>query len=1832
MRRLLILIALLGTVLSLPLPLRAGVEAHVVWVDGQPNVEVAVDAEPPQQLPQPLKEIDVPFEVTDPQGAKVANGVVKVPITGAKPWQGRLPIPNIKDPKKQHKIALRLPADWLGDYSEEIWFTNEAAQVQTYGLRATGVFPTRKLAFTLGLNGFKSPEARDIPVSTRLRDGDDNAVSARQTTVKPAKEPKRHLIDVTPEPGPAGPFTLEVNVESEVNLLFFNTNLKFAQANARVPISGLEHGDLGLWFNSNVANRPTYQTLQYYYSPHLTDLQRHDAPIVRYDRDKKHTGRQSLRIDYPVNREADVWSQQALPGKPLALSLWVHGNGSNDQLVIHFEDNSNFTAPAWQRFANFSSASLGTLNFSGWRKIRVPVLGEGLQASGNNKGSTEKVDAPIRILALSIKPEPLAKGADPKALRSVWIDDIEAETQVPPAEALSLELQNDDPQGRLLPTSVLAVSVGNGFNAPLKRGKVTLVARVGDNPYWTKTVDLAVDAEQFAVTEVPLKELADKPARGPIELDVTYQDPSQPGARVSRRITLKAAAQGGLVHDFEEPIVFSGYQPGKVIKSEARVVAGGAEGSAHSLAIPVKPKSEECSVLFHPALPGIVDRVEMMVQGGDKPVTLQPWFIDSGYTGIWLRPYNLFWSDPITVDWQGWRKVVVPAPPVPAWHGDKNRYFLFRPWYPLNFAVGTKLVDGETPTEIRIDNLRVVTHLPDDDLLKADVEYPDDTRIHTPGSALRVLLYNYAATPAPLKLTYELRNYQGFVARTAQVDVTVPAGAKHKLTLVEALPPGIYDLTVTGASKERVAAPILVVDAKKYFGDDPSDMLTNSLLLRWQLGLTREKAYLDWDNVEPAPYLRHNHWFEEELKRLNRIELLPKELRPLAARFEAAKAAVAAAEKDRQTKQQQANQATQTEKPFAARADSTAKALVAAKAEDEANTKAVAVAEPKVTLAVKESDAAKLAADEALKVQKAAEAEQKVAQDAQVAADKVVVMALAAQKDAESKTTAASAAQAAAEKLAGEFETAAKAAEADAKLKDKAKELRAKADDLKKKADVAKTVTVEALKVSQGKKADADKSKATADTAKAAVQSAMTKAKNAKQAADQAVQKAQAALKATEVPKRELAMAQQKLQAAKQKVLATAKALENDQKAWQEKVKAMQDANTALADVTRALETGKVEVAAASKALEQSESRYHFTLQPVVGFCAEWAGPEAMETLRKNTYTRWIPNRLQLPRHLVDWSQFVREAQREFKGRFDSWVFWENPDLDESPQGIPPKTYAPMLDVFARWVKLYSPKARVVAGGFNFPKALDYLHKVPDAAKLPFDELAVQMNLGELSPEQADVEGFLDDLNALLQVRETGRTVRLTELDWPIGKYLSARQQAAYHARASLILASRGVPPHLLNLINTGFEYEGYGVFWRVAYGNTAELQTFKPYYVPKPSYFALIESQKFLKDWQFVAGVNLSDRSLADSRAFIYRNAAGALTTAVWRATDGERIYRIPSTWQGAVARDIFGFPVALDGGLHCTPLPTLVQLPAGYQAEQLLNDLRMLEAADGSYAVILDLHAAEADSARRANYQATGKIQPVVRGGALLGERKVRETFLEGLESERFDFDLKTPGNVLMLRRWQFSGEGQKLYVKLNDGPERVWDQGKGQGNDVGLRETSFVLQGAKAGKNSVSVRYDKPGNCAGYRLEPMPADHLPLVRAGMLNMRQTKGEALKHASAVGTPLSFGKNACGDGIGAHAVSFIEYPLAGQFKALEVTVGVDGSTEGRGSVVFKVYVDGKEKVNTGPINGFSKPKTIKIDDLTGAQRLILSVTDADDGNRDDLANWADGKLYLQDR
>ena len=1608
------------------------VDLSVIWQDGKPQTRVVV-GDLPAELPVPPS---VAWSLLDPQDKPLAGGEVKLArIDGT--WQAAIPLDAIKDPKKTHRLEVSL-GDAVAslDYTARATIVGEAASVPWYAIVGEGIWPDRSVAFIVSLPGDRSAQPRDIPVALTVRDGDDAVAFQRELRLPPAADRSVHRIDLAPDiAASVGPYLAEIDIDSEVHGLSFRTQERFAQACAEIPLSSFERGQRGDWFTAD-GQPQSYRSLQFYYSGHLQDLQQRDYPRIGYDPAEKHAGRQSLRIGYESGKPAHVWSQQVLPGKPTALSIWVKGNNTADELLVSFEDHINFSLPAWQRNANFSESKVCTLDFEGWRRFTVPVLGAGLQASGS-KGSTTDIDAPVKILAVSVRTT-VAKGMQAGEPRQIWLDDLSVQTQSPENGRLSLELGSNRADVSLAKDAVMVVSLGNGRGVDLPRGRLSLTARDAEGQaVWTQTLDLPAKAGQFTSVEVPLEELARKPVGGPFDIDATFTDASVPGARITGRQTWKFSRQAAVVHDFEHRETYSGYAPGAVTTSRATVVDGGADGSKGSLALNVVPGQADNSVLLHPALPGKLDWVELMVHGGPHPVTLQPWFIDAGATGVWLRRHNLFWAEPITVDWQGWRKVTVACPPIPTGHAEKSRSFLFEPAYPLNLAFNAQAT-GDQPVEVRIDNVRAVTHLPRDEWHRIEIEYPDESRMHAPGAPLTAIVTNFGSEPATFAVSFQLRQAQGFVARQGTMPLEIKAGERRHVTLIDSLSPGVYDLELTGVGPQPVRGPLAVLPAAGFFGPQPATMLGDPLALRRQLGFTNERIYLDWDNVEPAPYVRHFTWFEMESGKRRELPVMPAELRPLAEAKEKTAAAVTA----------------------------------------------------------------------------------------------VVTNVTALQKKLSELATAR-------------------------------QQTLVKAEAAKKNVDAAASDTT-----------------AAAEKKQEAARSAFENIRQSVEAAEQAIHDAEALLEQGAVDHARL----------------------------------------------------QAEAVAAAKAFEAAKLPFSLALDPVVGFAADWAGPEAREALTKGVYSRFIPNILQVPDRLIDWSLFVRELQREYRGRFDRWVFWENPDLDQAPQNIPPERYRPLLEIFHRWVKLYNPRSRVIAGGFNFDKAIDYLKKIPDPHTLPFDEIAMQVNLGELSPEKGDMEGFLDDLEDLLKLRETRRTVSITELDWGIGPLVSPVEQAAYHARAALMLHSRAAAAHQFQLVNTGFALDGYGVFYRLPYGNSGDLQTFKPSYVPKPAYLALMETRRFLSQWQYVTSVSLADRSLDDQRAFVYRNGQQQLAAVMWRAVDGERIYTVPPAWRGAEVRDAFNIPADAAAGLRVTPLPLFITLPAGYQLDTLLEDLRRLAAADGSHPVWLDLHLAAADSRTRCNYQAQGNLTLAEHGGQLPGSRTVREPFVAGIQQEQFTFVAPQAGAALLRRRWHFDGTGQVLQMSLNGGAEQTWNLGPGQDNEPGVRETMFVLSGCRAGENRVSIRYGAPGNAAGYRVEPLAGDEVPLSRLGAINARQSRGRFLNHTNAAGSPLSIGKTTYDDGIGTHATSFIEYPLDGLFERFEATVGIDGSTEGRGSVVFRVYVDGKLRADSGVVNGFDVAKTLTVDGLDKAGRMILSVTDAGDGDRNDLANWVNGKLVLKTR
>jgi hypothetical protein len=96
--------------------------------------------------------------------------------------------------------------------------------------------------------------------------------------------------------------------------------------------------------------------------------------------------------------------------------------------------------------------------------------------------------------------------------------------------------------------------------------------------------------------------------------------------------------------------------------------------------------------------------------------------------------------------------------------------------------------------------------------------------------------------------------------------------------------------------------------------------------------------------------------------------------------------------------------------------------------------------------------------------------------------------------------------------------------------------------------------------------------------------------------------------------------------------------------------------------------------------------------------------------------------------------------------------------------------------------------------------------------------------------------------------------------------------------------------------------------------------------------------------------------------------------------------------------------------------------------------------------------------------------------------------------------------------------------------------------------------------------------------------------------------------------------------GIGVHSAARLSYRLDPLWSRFQTEVGIDDSTGGRGSVGFRVFVDGKQRYASPPIRGGMRPAAISID-LAGAKRLDLVVDYGEAGDVLDHADWLNARL-----
>jgi alpha-galactosidase len=137
---------------------------------------------------------------------------------------------------------------------------------------------------------------------------------------------------------------------------------------------------------------------------------------------------------------------------------------------------------------------------------------------------------------------------------------------------------------------------------------------------------------------------------------------------------------------------------------------------------------------------------------------------------------------------------------------------------------------------------------------------------------------------------------------------------------------------------------------------------------------------------------------------------------------------------------------------------------------------------------------------------------------------------------------------------------------------------------------------------------------------------------------------------------------------------------------------------------------------------------------------------------------------------------------------------------------------------------------------------------------------------------------------------------------------------------------------------------------------------------------------------------------------------------------------------------------------------------------------------------------------------------------------------------------------------------------------------------------------------------------------------AEEVELADLDLTNVTVGWGSPEKNANIIGEPITIAGKSYDRGLGAHANSTLWIDLHGSAKRFTAMVGVTDSAGERGSVVFRVLVDGKKVFESGTMHGGGRPEPVDVD-LSGKRQMLLLVSDAGDGVDYDHAVWADARL-----
>ncbi|MBI3463471.1 MAG: NPCBM/NEW2 domain-containing protein [Planctomycetes bacterium] len=147
------------------------------------------------------------------------------------------------------------------------------------------------------------------------------------------------------------------------------------------------------------------------------------------------------------------------------------------------------------------------------------------------------------------------------------------------------------------------------------------------------------------------------------------------------------------------------------------------------------------------------------------------------------------------------------------------------------------------------------------------------------------------------------------------------------------------------------------------------------------------------------------------------------------------------------------------------------------------------------------------------------------------------------------------------------------------------------------------------------------------------------------------------------------------------------------------------------------------------------------------------------------------------------------------------------------------------------------------------------------------------------------------------------------------------------------------------------------------------------------------------------------------------------------------------------------------------------------------------------------------------------------------------------------------------------------------------------------------------------------------------------LQTVGGQAVYLSDLKADSYRHVPFLNVPWPYhadrnaegGRLRCGGrlyikGLGMHSAARLTFALDRPYQRFEAELGIDDVTDRRGSVTFRVFVDGQQKYQSPNVRGGDPPVRASVD-LAGGRQLSLVVDYGEWGDQRDLADWLNARL-----